>query len=124
MLDASLKIPVASLGHSMNDAIFLKGVLDASVFLKDSKGINYVKSWADSWMAKDTPRDDITDSLCGEVLFGELFDATNDSKYKDRANGIADWVMSEPFGISEERGAPVQGSQSTKTPGHSHLYRG
>ena len=101
MLDASLKIPVASLGHSMNDAIFLKGVLDASVFLKDSKGINYVKSWADSWMAKDTPRDDITDSLCGEVLF-ELFDATNDSKYKDRANGIADWVMSEPFGISEK----------------------
>ncbi|NLI40710.1 MAG: sulfatase-like hydrolase/transferase [Caldisericales bacterium] len=101
MLDASLKIPVASLGHSMNDAIFLKGVLDASVFLKDSKGINYVRSWADSWMAKDAPRDDVTDSLCGEILF-ELFDATNDLKYRDRVKGIADWVMSKPFGVSEK----------------------
>ncbi len=122
MFDASLKIPVASLGHSINDAIFLKGVLDASVFLKDSKGISYVKTWADSWIAKDMPRDDITDSLCGEVLF-ELFDATNDSKYKDRARGIADWVMSKPFDVSEKGALLCKEIKSPKLQGTAKLIK-
>jgi len=122
MLDASLKIPAASLGHSINDAIFLKGVLEASVFLKNSSGIDYVKAWADSWIAKDVPRDDITDSLCGEVLF-ELFDATNDSKYKDMARGIADWVMSKPFGVSEKGALLCKEIKSPKLQGTAKLIK-
>lgn len=101
MLDASLKIPIDSLGHSVNDAIFLNGVIDASLKLKRNDGIEYAKKWADRWIADDLKKDDISDAACAETLL-KIFEATKAEKYKENAKTTADWLIAYPYGKSEK----------------------
>lgn len=117
MLDASLKIPIDSLGHSINDAIFLNGVIDASVKLKRNDGIEYVKKWADKWIADGLKKDDISDSACAETML-RVYEATKIDKYKENAKVVADWLITFPYGKSE-KGAilskPVKIGQGNNT---------
>ncbi len=101
VLDASLKISVETLGHSLDDAIFLNGVLDASNTLSSAKGYEYVKGWADKWIADGLKLEEISDSACGQVL-ARLYEKTKNEQYRQKAKQVADWVVSAPFGKTDK----------------------